>query len=168
MTCAQQKRLAESSKEHARLQSLKAEQEQERAMALEGHAEALSADIERLCTKLEVPNNLAKRICTCMKFGLLAPPYDSSWKLPMQVTQKESAEAASKMSLEVERLQHRLAILQSEKDLCEERVKEQHHLASVNVKAELNAARKTIEDQVRLATCSSNACTLCDTIFTTT
>ena len=26
-------------------------------MALEGHAEALSADIERLYTKLEVPNN---------------------------------------------------------------------------------------------------------------
>ena len=49
-----QKRLAESNKEHARLQGLQLEQEQERAMALEGHAEALSADIERLCTKLEV------------------------------------------------------------------------------------------------------------------
>ena len=109
-----QKRLAESNKEHARLQGLQLQQEQERAMALEGHAEALSADIERLYTKLEV-------------------------------TQKESAEASIKINSEMQHLQHRLALLQSEKDLYEQRLKELQHLTSV--KAELNAARRTIEDQ---------------------
>jgi hypothetical protein len=109
-----QKRLAESNKEHARLQGLQLEQEQERAMTLEGHAEALSADIERLCTKLEM-------------------------------TQKESAEASTKMNSEVQHLQHRLALLLSEKDLYEQRLNELQHLTSV--KAELNAARRTIEDQ---------------------
>jgi len=46
--------LAECSKEELRLKELELGQERDRTQALEGHAEALAADVERLCVRLQV------------------------------------------------------------------------------------------------------------------
>lgn len=45
--------MADSNREELRLQGLDLGQERQRAQAVEGHAEALAADVERLCARLQ-------------------------------------------------------------------------------------------------------------------